>query len=76
MASLVGVKTYSFLFTKIDRIAVTQVGFCVLSRWTLTGILSNHKKVLLRLLLHLHSNCQLIPSSGLPCGRDRPLTLF
>ena len=27
----VGVKTISFLFIKIDRVIVTQVGFCVIS---------------------------------------------
>ena len=37
-----------FSFIKIDRVIVTQVGFCVISRWPLTGFLSNHKKALLR----------------------------
>ena len=69
-------KLIVYLFIKIDRVIVTQIGFCGISRWPLTGFLSNHKKALLRQLLHLHSNLQLIPSSGLPCGRDRPSTLF
>ena len=30
---LVGVKTTSFLFIKINRVIVTQVGFCVVSQW-------------------------------------------
>ena len=38
---LVDVKTNSFFYSeKIDRVIVTQVGFCVISRWPLTGFLS------------------------------------
>ena len=59
----------SFFIHKIDCIIVTQVGFCVISPWSLSRFFSNHKKALLRWLLHLHSNFQLIPSRGLPCGR-------
>ena len=69
-------KTNSFLFIKIDCVIVTQIEFCVISLWSLSQFFSNHKKALLRWLLHLHSNIQLISSRGLPCGRDRPSTLF
>ena len=55
---------------------MTQVGFCVISPWSLSRFLSNHKKALLRWLLHLHINFQLIPQRSLPCRRDRPSTLF
>ena len=54
-------KTNTFLFIKIDRVIVTQVGFCAISPWSLSRFLSNHQKALLRWLLHLHSNFQLIP---------------
>ena len=40
---------------------MTQVGFCVISPWSLSRFLSNYKKALLRWLLHPHSNFQLIP---------------
>ena len=59
--SSIGVKTNTFLFIKIDRVIVTQVGFCVISPWSLSRFLSNHQKALLRKLLHLHSNFQFIP---------------
>ena len=62
MVCLVGVKTNSFLFIKVDRVIVTQVGFCVIYQWLLSGLLSNHKKALLRLLLHLHRNVHRIPT--------------
>ena len=75
MVCLVDVKLIVFLFIKIDCVIVTQVEFCVISPWSLSRFFSNHTKALLRWLLHLHSNFQLIPSSGLPCGRDRPSTL-
>ena len=52
---LVGVKTNSILFIKIDRVIVTQVGVCVISRWPLSQFFSNHKKALLQWLLHLHT---------------------
>ena len=65
-----------FLFIKIDRVILTQVGFCVISPWSLSRFLPNHKKALLRWLLHLHINFQLILPRRLPCRRDRPLTLF
>ena len=46
---LVGVKTNTFLLLKkIDRVIVTQVGFCVISPWSLFRFLSNHQKALLR----------------------------
>ena len=57
----VGVKSNTFLFMKIDCIIVTQVGFCVISPWSLSRFLSNHQKALLRWLLHLQSYFQLIP---------------
>ena len=57
----IGVNTNTFLFIKIDRVIVTQVGLCVISPWSLSRFLSNHQKALLRWLLHLHSNLQLIP---------------
>ena len=59
-----------FLFIKLDRVIVTQVGFSVISPWSLPRFLSNYKKALLRWLLHLHSNFQLIPPRGLdyPAG--------
>ena len=41
-----------------SRGIVTQVGFCVISPWFLSRF---HQKALLRWLLHLHSNFQLIP---------------
>ena len=53
-----------------------RVRFCAISQWLLFGFLSNHKKALLRWLLHLHNNLQLIPSRGLPCGHDRSSTFF
>ena len=30
-------ETNRLLFIKIDHVIVTQVGFCVISRWPLTG---------------------------------------
>ena len=39
-------------------------------------IIFNRKKALLRWVLHLHINFQLIPPRDLPCRRDRPSTLF
>ena len=65
-----------FLFIKIDRVILTQVGFRVISPWSLSRFLSNHRKALLRWLLHLHINFQLILPRRLPCRRDRPSTLF
>ena len=60
-AYVAGVKTNTLLFIKIDHIIVTQVGFCVISPWFLSRLLSNHQTALLRWLLHLHNNFQLIP---------------
>ena len=74
MVCLVDVKTNSFfifLFIKIDHVILTQVGFCVISPWSLSRFLSNHKNALLRWLLHLLISFQLIPPRGLPCRRDR-----
>ena len=39
--------TFTFLFIKIDRVIVTQVGFCVIAPWSLPRFLSNHQKALL-----------------------------
>ena len=55
---------------------MTQVGFCVISPCSLSRFISNHRKALLRCLLHLHSNFQLLPLSGLPCRRDSKSILF
>ena len=41
---LVGVKTNSFLFVKLNRVIVTQVEFCAISRWSLSWFFSNHKR--------------------------------
>ena len=69
-------KKIFFLFMKINRIIVTQVGFCVISQWSLSGFPLNHKKALLRWLLHLHYNFQVISPRSSPCECDRILTLF
>ena len=61
---------------KFDRVFLTPVGFCVISPWSFSGFLLNHKKALLQWLFHLHAKFRSIPSSGLPCRRDRPSIFF
>jgi len=71
-------KLIDFLFMKIDHIILTMVGFGFISQWLLAQLISNHKKVLLWCLLHLHAKFQLILTSGfkLPCKHVRPSTLI
>ena len=61
---------------KFDHVILTLVGFCVISLWSFSGFFSNHKKALLRWLLHLHVKFQPISSSSLPCRHDRPSIFF
>ena len=65
-----------FFAYKFDRVIFTPVGFCAISPWSFSGLLSNRKKALLRCLLNLHAKFHPIPSSGLPCRCDRPSTFF
>ena len=61
---------------KFNQKILTFVGFCVISPWSFSQFLLNHKKTLLRWLLHLHATFQLISSSCLPCRHDRPSTIL
>ena len=54
-----------FLMCKFNHVILTPVGFCVISPWSFSRFLSNHKKALLQWLLHLHAKFRPIPSSGL-----------
>jgi len=45
----------------IHCIILTLVGFYVISLWSFSWFLSNHKKALLRWLLHLHAKFKIYP---------------
>jgi len=40
-------KLIDFLFTKLNHVILTQVGFGFITLWSLSRFVSNHKKVLL-----------------------------
>ena len=61
----------TFLLTKLDRAHFTYGWHFCYNSMTGSAIFSNHKRFALRWLLHVQTDFQVIPSNGLPYGRDK-----